>query len=172
VHARGRPGPGGTGGTGRDSELLRDVLLRHAVAALSGPAGLASRLRGRVPGLAGMPVSLPLDVGRTTRTVPPHLRRAVIARDRHCAFPGCTTEPNACHVHHIIHWVRGGLTELDNLQLLCAFHHLVAIHRWGWTLTRHADGTRTAISPDGTRVLHSHGAPGHEAPGHGPPGSG
>ena len=31
-----------------------------------------------------------LDVGRTTRTTPPHIRRALAARDATCQFPGCT----------------------------------------------------------------------------------
>ncbi|MGI9002211.1 MAG: DUF222 domain-containing protein [Pseudonocardia sp.] len=31
----------------------------------------------------------PLDVGRSKRTIPDGLRRAVAARDRGCAFPGC-----------------------------------------------------------------------------------
>jgi hypothetical protein len=41
----------------------------------------------------------------------------------------------------------------------CPFHHLIAVHRWGWTITLHADGTATATSPDGQRTLHSHGPP-------------
>ena len=48
---------------------------------------------------------------------------------------------------------------------VCGFHHLTAIHRWGWTLTLHPDGTTTATSPDGTRTLHSHGPPGHSPDG-------
>jgi hypothetical protein len=50
---------------------------------------------------------------------------------------------------------------------LCTFHHLVAVHRWGWTLARHADGTTTALSPDGKRTLHSHGPPRIQAAGPG-----
>jgi hypothetical protein len=42
---------------------------------------------------------------------------------------------------------------------LLTLPHLVAIHRWGWTLTLDGAGTTTAISPDGTRTLHSHGPP-------------
>jgi len=36
--------------------------------------------------------------------------------------------------------------------------HLTMIHRWGWDLTRHPDGTTTATAPDG-RTLHSHSPP-------------
>jgi hypothetical protein len=109
-------------------------------------------------------VSLPLDTGAPTPTVPPHLRRAVARRDRRCAFPGCRQRPRACQVHHLIPRSRGGPTALWNLALLCSFHHLIAIHRWGWSLTLHADGTTTAISPDGIRTLHSHGPPSHGPP--------
>ena len=136
----------------------REIILRQAVALLSGPGGLASWLRtGTLPPPAAS-VSLPLDVGAVTDLVPPHLRRAIIARDRHCAAPGCDTPPMACHVHHIIPRSQGGTTSLGNCLLLCAFHHLILVHRWGWTITLHADGTTTARSPD-LRVLRSHSPP-------------
>ncbi len=114
---------------------------------------------------AGFPasVSLPLDTGAPTPTVPPHLRRAVERRDRRCVFPGCRQRPKACHAHHLIPRSRGGSTALWNLALLCPFHHLVVIHRWGWSLTVNADGTTTATSPNGMRTLHSHGPPGTAA---------
>ncbi len=108
-------------------------------------------------------VSLPLDTGTPTPTIPPHLRRAVARRDRRCAFPGCRQRPQACQTHHLIPRSRGGPTALWNLVLLCSFHHLIVIHRWGWTLTLNADGTTTATSPNGMRTLHSHGPPGAAA---------
>ena len=67
-------------------------------------------------------------------------------------------------MHHIKERANGGQTSLTNLVLLCAFHHLIAVHQWGWTLTLHADGTITAISPDRTRTLHSHGPPQRRQP--------
>jgi hypothetical protein len=104
-----------------------------------------------------------LAAGAATNVIPPHLRRAVTARHRHCAFPGCEEPARSCHVHHLRPSAEGGPTELGNLVPLCAFHHLIAIHRQGWTLTRHADGTTTAASPDGKRILHSHGPPPNQA---------
>jgi hypothetical protein len=62
-------------------------------------------------------------------------------------------------VHHLIPRSQGGPTRLDNLTLLCSFHHLIAVHRWGWTLQLHADGTTTATSPNRNKTLHSHGPP-------------
>ncbi|WP_408899125.1 DUF222 domain-containing protein [Nocardioides sp. R1-1] len=74
-----------------------------------------------------------LDVGRTQRLVTPALWTALIARDRHCAFPGCTRMPLACDAHHITHWADGGPTDLDNLVMLCRHHHTL-IHRTPWAV--------------------------------------
>ena len=138
----------------------RELILRQAIALLSGPSGLAARLRaGTLTGPAAS-VSLPLDVGTATDTIPPHLRRAVIARDRHCAWPGgCGQRPAACQVHHLIPRSRGGRTVLTNCGLFCAFHHLIVVHQWGWDVVLNADGTMTATSPDRTRTLRSHSPP-------------
>ncbi|MFD0327839.1 HNH endonuclease [Streptacidiphilus monticola] len=78
----------------------------------------------------------PLSIGRATRTVPAHLRDAVTARDRHCAWPGCTRPPTWCETHHLIHWADGGPTSLDNLALLCGAHHS-ELHTTGWELRMH-----------------------------------
>ena len=147
----GHPGPGpGSGSLSPAArERLREFVLEQAVSLLSGPAGLAARLWGQNPGhpLAGP--GLPLDLGAPTPIVPPHLRRAVALRDRHCRFPGCEQPPSVCQVHHLIPRARAGPTALSNLALLCRFHHLTVIHRWGWTLTCRTDGTTAADSPDG-----------------------
>jgi hypothetical protein len=138
---------------------VRDTLLRYAADVLSGPAGLAAFLRTSLLGTEFPATSLPLDSGAATDVFPPHLRRAVTTRHQHCAFPGCDQPATVCHIHHLRPRAEGGPTKLGNLLPLCAFHHLIAIHRWGWTLTLHPDGTTTAISPDGRRTLHSHGPP-------------
>jgi hypothetical protein len=65
-----------------------------------------------------------LDVGRAQRTVSGQMRRAVIARDQHCVWPGCDQPPSRCEVHHAItHWADGGDTSVTNSALLCWFHH-------------------------------------------------
>jgi hypothetical protein len=71
--------------------------------------------------------SEPLDVGRKTPTVPAALRRAVVARDGHCRYPGCDRPQSWCDAHHIQHWADGGETKLSNLVLLCRPHHR-AVH--------------------------------------------
>ncbi len=69
------------------------------------------------------PDSQPLDVGRATRTIPPAIRRALVARDRGCAWKGCDRPSSWCDAHHIIHWADGGVTAIYNLILLCRYHH-------------------------------------------------
>jgi hypothetical protein len=64
-----------------------------------------------------------LDVGRATRTISPALWKALVVRDQHCQAPGCDRPPEHCEGHHIVHWSRGGPTNLQNLQLLCWNHH-------------------------------------------------
>jgi hypothetical protein len=140
-------------------DRLRRALLALATDALSGPGGLAAQLRTTLDSAPLTSTSLPLDVGAATETIPAHLRRAVTARHPHCAFPGCDQPATVCDIHHIVPRARGGATSLPNLVPLCAFHHLTAIHRWGWALALHPDGTTTATSPDGKRTLDSRGPP-------------
>jgi hypothetical protein len=169
---RGGPGePVGPGGSlsSATRDRLRRALLGLAADALSGPDGLAARLRAALGQRPLTTVSLPLDIGAAAETIPAHLRRAVTTRHACCAFPGCDQPASVCDIHHIVPRSRGGPTSLPNLVPLCSFHHLTAIHRWGWSLTLHSDGTTTAASPDRTRILHSHGPPGHSPPGHSPP---
>jgi hypothetical protein len=64
-----------------------------------------------------------VDVGRKTRVIPAAIRRAVIARDRHCVWPGCNRSSRWCDVHHQIPWSQGGETVVTNLCLLCRYHH-------------------------------------------------
>ena len=148
---------------------LRQTMLHLAADVLSGPGGLAAWLRqtqltGTPGGSPSIPlaVPLPLDTGEAEATIPAHLRRAVLTRHRHRCFPGCPTPATACQIHHIIPRSRGGPTTLDNLVPMCAFHHLIVIHRWGWTLRLNADGTTAATSPDG-RIVHDHDPPGRAA---------
>lgn len=97
------------------------------------------------------PGSQVLDVGRAERTYTRQLRRAVIARDRHCRYPGCTAPPTLSEVHHIQWWARHGPTSLSNGILLC-WHHHDHVHRHDLTITRHgADrgGGQLTLDPAG-----------------------
>lgn len=91
-----------------------------------------------------------LDVGRTYRIVPHHIRTAVIARDRHCTYPGCDQPPERCEVHHAIrHWADGGETSAQNSALLCWHHHKV-VDQTGITMrpTRSSDRWTTPPNTD------------------------
>ena len=141
------------------NRAARQMLVADATAVLSGPKGLAAWLRSSAVTGPAASVSLPLDLGKPTETVPPWLRKAIALRDKHCGFPGCDVPPEYCHVHHIVPRAEGGATSLQNCILGCGFHHLIVVHRWGWKLTLNPDGTTTAVSPDGIRTLHSHAPP-------------
>jgi HNH endonuclease len=81
----------------------------------------------------------PLDVAVMRRTIPDRMRRAVAARDRGCAHPGCDRTPSWCQVHHVIPWEQGGQTRLSNLVMLCKTHHR-EIHTSEWAVRVAADG--------------------------------
>src|SRR4051794_2804731 len=70
------------------------------------------------------PDGLPLNHGRTRRLVSPQLRRAVELRDRHCVFAGCHAPTHWCDVHHLLEWINGGQTCLENSALLCERHRV------------------------------------------------
>ena len=89
-----------------------------------------------------------LDIGRKTRRIPPALRRAVMARDGGCAFPGCTHD-RFIDVHHAEHWFDGGETKLGNLVALCTFHHRL-LHEDGWRARLDGGGKPTFLRPDGS----------------------
>lgn len=149
----------GTNPSSAARQAHRYAVARLAIGFVSGPGGLASALR---TGLLEHPYntpSLPLDIGYSN-SVPGHIRRAVMLRDQHCAWPGgCDRPASASDVHHIRHKSDGGETSVQNCGLFCEFHHETCIHRWGWQVTLHPDGTMEARSPDGTQVLRSHAPP-------------
>ncbi|MCC9173438.1 HNH endonuclease signature motif containing protein [Arthrobacter sp. zg-Y179] len=75
-----------------------------------------------------------LDLGRAARLFPPHLRKALHARDRGCTFPGCTVPGPWTEAHHVTFWERGGDTSIGNGVLLCSFHHHL-IHQDNWQVS-------------------------------------
>jgi len=92
----------------------------------------------------------PLYLGRTRRLVSKTLLAAVRFRDDHqCRFPGCT-HTRWLHAHHIRHWLRGGGTDIDNLVMLCEFHHQL-VHDHGFQVR--GRGTRLRfIAPNGQQI--------------------
>ncbi len=86
------------------------------------------------------------EADHTSRVVPGATRRALVARDRGCRFPGCDCPPAWTDAHHVKHWADGGPTTLDNLILLCRRHHRL-VHEEGWTLNLARDRELVAIPP-------------------------
>ena len=98
---------------------------------------------------------LPLGVGRTMRTEPPGLRRALEARDRGCRWPGCGALAAWATAHHLTPWARGGATSLDGLVLFCHLHHHHFIHQLGWQITGSPNATLHLTHPGGWLALDS-----------------
>ncbi|MCY7300482.1 MAG: HNH endonuclease [Ilumatobacteraceae bacterium] len=88
------------------------------------------------------------------------LRRLVQLRDRTCRVPGCDHRARR-EIHHLHHRGLGGTDHIDNLLLVCAYHHH-RLHEGQWLTQRHSDGTieftlpngrtlpATIVSPDGS----------------------
>ena len=111
---------------------------------------------------------LPLRLGRAYRNTPPALRRALAARDPCCRWPGCRIPASWCDSHHLKEWIRdNGATDVDNLLILCRYHH-INVHERGWGLQRDpGDGWITITRPDGVPYDLGPGRPrinGHTAP--------
>jgi hypothetical protein len=96
------------------------------------------------------PDGRPLDYGRTLRLVPAHIRRAAEVRDGGCVFAGCGAPTWWCDVHHLLEWINGGETSLDNSALLCERHHTKVHH--GFRVERQPDGRWRTWRPDGTEI--------------------
>ncbi len=92
----------------------------------------------------------PLSIGRKSRTVPTAIKRALKARDKGCAFPGCRNQ-RFVDAHHIRHWSAGGETSLDNLMLLCTRHHKL-VHEGGYSIERDFEHRWYFKRPDGRAV--------------------
>ena len=89
-----------------------------------------------------------LGVHRAARTPSAWLVRQLRSRDRGCTFPGCDARW-FLHAHHIWHWGRGGPTDLDNLVLVCTFHHKL-VHEYGWHVELDSRDVVTWRRPDET----------------------
>jgi hypothetical protein len=92
----------------------------------------------------------PLRLGRKTRAISPALRRALRIRDGGCRFPGCHRRGHL-EAHHVRPWSLLGPTDLDNLVLLCRFHHML-LHEGGFRVSPAADGGWEFHDPHGVPV--------------------
>lgn len=103
-----------------------------------------------------------LSLGRSRRIASRAQTLALVARDRGCSFPGCSHPAEFCERHHIRGWAEGGATDLDNLTLVCRYHHRNFADRgWRcrlrpdrlpeWIPPRHVDPDQTPLI--NTRIL-------------------
>jgi hypothetical protein len=157
---------------GRDpAAVARGLLAGGASLSWTGPVHPATARRlscdAVVTRLLLDPTGRPLHLGRSHRLVTPAQRLALAARDRGCIVDGCDRPPQWCDAHHITHWADGGHTDLDELVLLCRYHHRHT-HEAGWTITRHPDG-RYRITPPPRHRPPPHRPAHHPRPA--PPGS-
>jgi hypothetical protein len=143
--------------------LFEDTGEENVLAGELEHGGLIDRATlGRLACDATLVVALDDDVGhsiyegRARRFPSDTQRREVMRRDRHCRFPGCANV-TFTNVHHIVAWKPGGRTDLDNLALLCVFHHGM-VHRKGWTMTGDANAQLSFVGPSG-RVMTSRPSP-------------
>jgi Domain of unknown function (DUF222)/HNH endonuclease len=90
-------------------------------------------------------------VGRLRREPPSWMLRQLRFRDRGCVFPGCGTR-RFTEAHHVVWWSKGGATDLENLVLICSFHHRL-VHEHGWRLSTTPHGEVRWFRADGERFL-------------------
>lgn len=141
LRAGGLPSSGGTPATVIVT-IAADALLSrvgHGVTTDGTTLSVAEVLR-----LAGEAEVLPavlsssgvlLELGRRRRVANQNQTYALIARDGGCSFPGCAHPPEWCDRHHIREWLSGGLTNVNNLTLLCRYHHTHFVgHGWSCEL--------------------------------------
>ncbi len=157
---QGEPGRSDLDGVRVSSETSRRMACDAATVEMV--HGVAEKVRGEAEMMPAAIASGPvLSVGRRTRTIPPHIRRALEERDRGCRFPGCASR--FTEAHHVRHWADGGETSLSNLLLLCRRHHR-AVHegrvrvcadRAGLALFFTRKGKTMADAPEATGVIGS-----------------
>lgn len=97
------------------------------------------------------PGSSILDFGNQTRLVSENLFLALVARDQHCRWPGCTIRATWCDAHHVVEHASGGATNEQTCALFCHHHHGVA-HQKGWAITGDAHEF-TIHHPDGSTEI-------------------
>ena len=90
------------------------------------------------------------ETTHASRTIAPMTRRALVARDGHCVFPGCDRPAPWCEGHHLVFWADGGPTKIENLGLVCSAHHR-KVHEDGWSLERKND--RWIATPPALKVI-------------------
>ncbi|MEO5711582.1 MAG: HNH endonuclease signature motif containing protein [Nocardioidaceae bacterium] len=109
---------------------------------LAHPQKAVDLVAGVEPGTTSSGLVPGLDLNRAdavdVHDPPPWMREAVILRDAHCVFPGCTIDARCCDLDHIEPYVPPDdgrppvQTSTANLACLCRRHHrLKTFTAWG-----------------------------------------
>ena len=69
------------------------------------------------------PCAGPVNLYRTSRLANWKQRFMLAAETNTCAWPGCHHPVEDCQMHHIVPWVEGGQTNIENLAPLCPYHN-------------------------------------------------
>jgi hypothetical protein len=139
---------------------VEDLLAKAGVAETADGSQLASDQLLRIADEAEIwPIitnrnGVPLALGRSQRLASKGQTMALIARDAGCSFPGCTHSASWCERHHSVDWIVGGLTDLNNLTLLCRYHHTHFLQK-GWSCRINADGLPEWIPPAGSIITNA-----------------
>ncbi|MBP2387327.1 HNH endonuclease signature motif containing protein [Paeniglutamicibacter kerguelensis] len=128
--------PGRKGATGLPAAQLVVLIQLEALMGLAKGSGYTAhgleipigRVRRMLASDGVIPIVLGgqgeiLDVGREKRLLPDHMKRAVLARDGGCIYPGCTVPPELCEFNHIEQWQDDGVTSVANSHPGCPAHH-------------------------------------------------
>ena len=151
------------GGRGGRSDAPVDFVVHTDLAALAGHgncevedgpvlhAETARRLScdARLRTVLHDPSGRTVGIGRASRLVPDWLMTQLKHRDRGCSFDGCE-HTRYLHAHHIVHWSRGGQTDLNNLVLVCTWHHKL-VHEYRWGVRLNTAGVAEWFTPEGRR---------------------
>jgi hypothetical protein len=93
-------------------------------------------------------------IARARQNIPPAVRRAVLARDRHCCrVPGCT-HATFLDIHHIVPRSEGGSNDPENTITICGAHHRAA-HRGELVIEPSRDGSPRFRHSDGSTYGHA-----------------
>ena len=147
-----RPAVGGTPASVIVTVQLEDLLGKAGMAETTDGSQLSAAQLLRIADEAEIwptiidRTGVPLALGRTRRIASRGQTMALIAREGGCSFPGCDHPPQWCDRHHIIDWIDGGPTDLDNMTLLCRYHHTHFLQK-GWTCRMNGDMLPEWIPP-------------------------
>jgi hypothetical protein len=93
------------------------------------------------------PHGMEISTTPTRSNLPAAIERHVRERDPHCRVPGCN-HTRGLQAHHLVPCCKGGWDGIDNLAMVCPYHHRMLTPHGPW----HLIGDPERI--DGLRLVH------------------